>query len=470
MVFHSAAYLVFFLIVFTACRLLPLGPQNWFLLGASLVFYGWVHPVWAGLLLFTSMVDFSAARGMARHPQHKRRLLILSAVSNLGVLCTFKYFDFFSTAVADALGAAGWSVNPLLLGLALPAGISFYTFQSLSYVVDVYRGDIPARRSLRDYLLFTSFFPQLVAGPIERAGHLLSQIERPRLFDVRIARSAVLLILWGFVKKLVIADNAAPVANRIFALESPSFPVLWAGVFAFGVQIYADFSGYTDIARGSARLLGFDICRNFNHPWLADSPANFWQRWHISLSRWFRDYVYIPLGGNRHRHLRNLALTFLLSGFWHGAAWNFILWGAWHGLLLIAWQAWSRGPARLGPERLPRMFRIVLVFVLVHIGWLFFREHSLPHLWRHLTTSPLAASATDWHLGLFCAAQVALFALPLALHIALDRWLVTRAATTARTFTGWRWSLAMTVLAALLWCLLLLYRNPTTSDFIYFAF
>ncbi len=474
MVFQSLTFLQFFALVLAFYWLLrERRAQNWFLLAASLVFYGWVNPWWVLLILTTCVVDFTAARFLTDRPQQRKRWLVLSLVTNFAILCVYKYFDFFSTSVAQMLEQFGIVGHPFLLKVALPAGISFYTFQSASYVVDVYRKQMEARRSLPEYILFVSFFPHLVAGPIQRANFLLTQIELPRVFDARIARNALVLILWGFFKKLVIADNAAMVVGKVFSLDEPSFPVLWAGVFAFGVQIYADFSAYTDIARGISRLLGFELCRNFDHPYSAESPQDFWRRWHISLSNWFRDYVYIPLGGSRCsllRQCRNILITFLLSGLWHGAAWNFVLWGAWHGALLVLWMLWDKAPEAFRPGRLPKPLRIILTFILVHIGWLMFRENSVDHLLRHLSLNPFTADATQWRMGLFFAAQTFIYAFPLYLHPAVDRWLDRHAAAQSEHFPGWRWTWACLGMAAALYLGLILLRSPSSSDFIYFQF
>ena len=447
--------------------------QNWLLLAASLIFYGWVEPWWVLLILTTCVVDFTAAQLLTDRPGQRKRWLVLSLVTNFSILATYKYFDFFASSVARVLREFGMEAHPFLLQVALPAGISFYTFQSASYVVDVYRGRMEVRRSLPEYILFVSFFPHLVAGPIQRADFLLSQIEKPRVFDPRIVRNALLLILWGFFKKRVIADQASIVTGRIFTLDDPSFPVLWSGVFAFGVQIYADFSAYTDIARGISRLLGFELCRNFDHPYLADSPSDFWRRWHISLSNWFRDYVYIPLGGSYcslARQCRNLFLTFLLSGLWHGAAWNFVLWGAWHGILLVLWLLWSKAPPPFRPDRLPRAVRIVITFILIHIGWLMFRENSFPHLWKHLTLNPFAADAVQWRMALFFVVNTLLYAFPLYLHPRVDRWLARYPEAAAEHFPGWRWTWASVALAGALYLGFILLRSPVGSDFIYFQF
>ncbi|MES2707874.1 MAG: MBOAT family O-acyltransferase [Verrucomicrobiota bacterium] len=474
MVFQSLIFIQFFLAVLTAYWLLRRREwQNGFLLAASLVFYGWVHAWWVILILLTCVVDFTAARLLTDRPHQRKRWLVLSLVTNFSILAVYKYFDFFSGSVAALGQRLGWEIHPFLLHVGLPAGISFYTFQSASYVVDVYRKKMEVRRSLPEYVLFVSFFPHLVAGPIQRAHFLLSQIERPRVFDARVARGAVLLILWGFFKKLVIADNAAMVVAKVFSLDDPTFPVLWSGVFAFGVQIYADFSAYTDIARGISRLLGFELCQNFDHPYSADSPQDFWRRWHISLSNWFRDYVYIPLGGSRcslAMQCRNLLLTFLLSGLWHGAAWNFVLWGAWHGVLLVLWTLWGKAPAAVRPERLPRFARVILTFILVHIGWLLFREQSAPHLLKHFSLNPFAADSVQWRIGWFFVVQTLFYAFPLYLHPLVDRFLARHPEAVAEHFPGWRWTLVLMLTAALLYAGLLLLRSPASSDFIYFQF
>ena len=346
MIFHSLVFYVFFFITVVAYWLLPRRAQNVLLLVASYVFYGWVHAWWPILLFATTFVDYWAARLMTRVPDRRTLWLWLSIASNLGLLGVYKYFNFFIENVAAAGAAVGWNIPPIALRLALPAGISFYTFQSMSYTIDVYRGHAPARTRFVDVAAFVSFFPHLVAGPIMRATNLLPQFERDRTFSPSAARDAALLIIWGLFKKLVIADNVGVIANKVFTLSDPSFPILWAGVFAFAMQIYADFSAYIDIARGTARWLGFELSENFDHPYMAKSPSDFWRRWNITLSTWFRDYVYIPLGGSHTtaaKWARNVLITFLLSGLWHGASWNYVLWGAYHGTLLLIARLFGSG-------------------------------------------------------------------------------------------------------------------------------
>jgi D-alanyl-lipoteichoic acid acyltransferase DltB (MBOAT superfamily) len=360
----------------------------------------------------------------------------------------------------------------------LPAGISFYTFQSMSYTIDVYRGHAPARTRFVDVAAFVSFFPHLVAGPIMRATNLLPQFEQPRRFSPAAARDATVLIVWGFFKKLVIADNVGLIANKVFALESPDFFVLWAGVFAFAIQIYADFSAYTDIARGVAKWFGFDLIRNFDHPYLATGPADFWRRWNISLSTWFRDYLYIPLGGSRHgsaRTIANILITFLVSGLWHGASWNYVLWGAYHGTLLILSRAVSgfvpRSAQREGGWLKP--LQIAGMFALTMIGWLIFRETDLGQLWRDLRLTPSGSSALGLEAGLYLLLLTFLYSVPLWIH---DQWAelggpnLASAVDAPEAAVHWPGVAGQAVLCGLMLAAVLTLRSSMALNFIYFAF
>ena len=496
MTFHSLDFFAFFLIVTAVYWRLPHGAQNWFLLVASYLFYGWVEPWFCLLLAGTTVVDWWVALKMdppavagadaTRAPDAvragRRKWLLFSLVSNLVVLGFFKYFNFFIESVHAALGAAGLEASLPVLKIVLPVGISFYTFQSLSYTIDVYRGRLRASRSLRDFALFVSFFPQLVAGPIERAEALLPRVQHLRVFNLVVARDALVLMGWGFFKKLVIADNVGIIANRVFSMKDPGFEMLWAGVFAFGIQIFADFSAYTDIARGCARWLGFDLMKNFDHPYVAVSPSDFWRRWHISLSSWFRDYLYIPLGGSRHglpRTLMNVMITFVISGLWHGAAWNFVLWGTFHGLLLVVERTWRtlRGVGRhAGRHRLP-LWRAVpqwaLMFVLVHVGWLMFREADAGMLWRDLTLVPGTAPLAERQAGLYLFLIALTLSLPLWAHSLWTVWHgrsysdrpAVREGEVPGITIAWQ-ALAVGVMFATI----LVLRSRTSLDFIYFAF
>jgi D-alanyl-lipoteichoic acid acyltransferase DltB (MBOAT superfamily) len=477
--FQSLAFLVFFLVTVTAYWRLPHRAQNVLLLVSSYVFYGWVHPWWPVLLFATTLIDYWTSRKIGapgtRHPApgtaSRRAWLAVSVVTNFGLLGFYKYFDFFAANVAAAGDVIGWHIPAVALKLALPAGISFYTFQSMSYTIDVYRGHAPARRSFLDVATFVSFFPHLVAGPIMRATNLLPQVEQPRTFRVDAARDATVLIVWGLFKKLVIADNVGVIANKVFALQSPDFYVLWAGVFAFAIQIYADFSAYTDIARGVAKWYGFDLIKNFQRPYLASGPVDFWHRWNISLSTWFRDYVYIPLGGSRRgagRVAINLMVTFLASGFWHGASWNYVLWGAYHGVLLII--ARMLPPVRV---RWIKPLQIAAMFALTCVGWLIFRETELHQLIRDLRLSPFASTELGRSTGIYLFSLALLYSIPLWIH---DVWAEMRAPDlveaieVAEASPRWPRVTAQAALCGVLFALILVLRSQTSLNFIYFAF
>jgi alginate O-acetyltransferase complex protein AlgI len=325
-------------------------------------------------------------------PTERRRktFLTLSMVANLGILGFFKYCDFFSAGLVRLLGGLGIHPGWTALNLVLPAGISFYTFQAMSYTIDIYRRETEATESFADFALFVSFFPHLVAGPIMRAHTLLPQVtrDRPDPRGTPKMREGLILVLVGLVKKLVVADNMAPIANGVFFKfldghgGAVSGPEVLLGVYAFALQIYGDFSGYSAIARGISKWLGFELVENFHLPYLAQSPSDFWKRWHISLSTWLRDYLYIPLGGNRGgkvRHYRNLMLTMILGGLWHGASMTFVVWGTFHGLILCGYRALGiRDEVRPGTPAagLRRAARIVVMFHLVCFGWLFFRADN----------------------------------------------------------------------------------------------
>ena len=474
MIFHSIDYLLFFTGVICVYWALNLRLQNTMLLLASYFFYGYVHAWYCILIGATTIVDYCCARAIANKPNHKRLFLALSLTTNFSILCAFKYFGFFIDNIVAVMGLAGLDMSGPTWEILLPVGISFYTFQSASYVVDVYRGKVEARRKILDYALFVAFFPQLVAGPIERAGRLLNALETPRKFNPDRLRSGLFLMLWGLFKKLVIADNVATISNKALSIQDPSFPIVWGGVFAFCIQIYADFSAYTDIARGTARTLGIDVCRNFNHPYIARNPAAFWNRWHISLSTWFRDYVYIPLGGNRcseHRVIINIMLTFLVSGLWHGANWNFIIWGAYHGLLLVIWRlACKIRPGIENPSsRTVQIGQWAIMFGLINIGWLIFREQNPVYLWKFISSSPLGISSEEWQTGLYFFAYSLILALPLAIHCWTDKWCTGDDHWKSRQ-QDWKWVIAQSALAGILLTAIFLLKSENSSEFIYFQF
>jgi D-alanyl-lipoteichoic acid acyltransferase DltB (MBOAT superfamily) len=396
--FDSTAFLVFLVIVFVAYHLVARSRrvQNLLLLAASFVFYGWWDWRFLGLLAFSAGVDYLAALAMAGATDARRRraFLVLSLGTNLAILGVFKYAGFFAESLARLVpalaGAAGWPT----LHLVLPVGISFYTFQSMAYAVDVYRGDVPAERDPLVYFAFIAFFPQLVAGPIERAGHLLPQFRRTRHLDAGRAREAVWLLTYGLFLKVAIANGLATFADVSFHDGVQSAGAVVLGTIAFGLQIYCDFNAYSLIARGAALLFGFELMWNFNLPYVATSLQDFWRRWHISLSTWLRDYLYRPLGGNRAgawRTYRNLGVTMLLGGLWHGAAWNFVAWGALHGLALAVERAVSRARTTAPPRWLAWSLTITVVFA----GWFLFRVPSWDVGWSMLR----ALGSGTWTAG-----------------------------------------------------------------------
>lgn len=471
MTFTSLPYLVFLAPVLALYWLLNHRWQNRFLLLASWFFYGCVHPWLLVLLVGVGAVCYLCALGMAARPRRGRWFLGLALLACLGTLGVFKYLNFFLENLAALLGALGLPSFQAGLSLVLPVGISFYTFLCLGYCLDVRAGrQAPERDPLR-FALFAAFFPTLQAGPIERGHHLLPQIDTPRRLTPQGLRQGLMLLLWGFFQKLVVADNLAVASNKVFALNDPDFWLLWTGVLAFTFQILADFAGYTDIARGSAKLLGFDLLPNFQSPYLASSPAQFWRRWHMSLSYWLRDYVYIPLGGSRRGALRgalNILITFLVSGLWHGANWNFVLWGLYHGCLVLL-ERWWRQLAPAGLRQAPWLepFKVLGTFALVALGWLIFRETDLGWLGRYLSLSPLEPSSGTPLVTWYLLFTVLLHALPLLLHMA---YASLRPGLPAGGRLARLLELAQAPAAALLLLGILTLANPEPVDFIYFKF
>lgn len=393
MLFNSIAFLIFLPIIFILYWCVfnkNYKFQNMLLLAASFYFYGCWDWRFLFLLIFSIGLDYFSGIQIENSKTKKQATfwLVLSIAINLGFLGFFKYYNFFIENFAELLNTMGFGVNMWILKVILPVGISFYTFHGLSYVIDVYKKRIPAERNYVDYAVFVSYFPLLVAGPIERATHLLPQIQRKRSFDYEKAKDGMAQILWGFFKKMVIADNCAPIVNEIFnnyQTESASNLVLGAILFAF--QIYGDFSGYSDIALGTSRLFGIELLKNFSFPYFSRDIAEFWRRWHISLSSWFRDYLYIPLGGSKGglwMKIRNTFIIFLVSGFWHGANWTFIIWGGLNALfflpLLIAEKNRHNlevvAMGKIIPS-LREVFSIMITFALTCFAWIFFRAASV---------------------------------------------------------------------------------------------
>lgn len=419
MLFNSFSFLLFLPVVFLAHWFLCKGArqQNTFLLIASYFFYGCWDVRFMLLLGGVTLVAYYTGELLNRGYTQRLRRIILTAciVLNLGVLCAFKYFDFFYENFALLLRAVGFDADSVTLKLILPVGISFFTFQAIGYVVDVYRNQLRAERDVIKFAVFISFFPQLVAGPIERATNLLPQFARKREFDETLGVSGLKLILWGLFKKMVVADNAASVVNAIFPDYASAGTInLWIGGVLFAFQIYGDFSGYSDIAIGTGRLFGIRLMKNFDKPYLSKNIAEFWRRWHISLTSWFRDYVYIPLGGNRRGSRRTLANrlgVFLLSGLWHGANFTFIAWGGFHGVMttLSRKRAANAPSSQSGGVRVFfDTFNIGITFLLVMVGFIIFRADTLPHaidyiidMWRWVPyATVMGKAALVWVMAL----------------------------------------------------------------------
>lgn len=495
MLFNSFAFWLFYFVVFVLYYRLNQRGQNLMLLIASYVFYACWDWRFLSLIAISTLTDYVLALSIAGSNSERIRkfLLTISMVTSLGILAFFKYYGFFAGELDTLLRTIGMPALLPTLEIVLPVGISFYTFQTMSYTIDVYRKQCQPTRNLIDFSLFVSFFPQLVAGPIERASHFLPQVTGVRVWKAEYFRDGLYLIVLGLFKKVVIADNMSVVVNSIFAtpVSELTGPEVWLGVYAFAFQIYGDFSGYSSMARGVAKWLGFDLSVNFRMPYLATDPSDFWRRWHISLSQWLRDYLYIPLGGNRFGTVftyRNLFLTMLLGGLWHGANWTYIAWGAWHGFLLCAYRLWAS--AKISEAKIlekasdsraessstkpetslsgkgwnfgKHVLSVVLMFHLVCLGWLLFRAESISQAisfaWlmsTDFTWTPL----TSMTLGLlmFVAGPLLLF----------EIWQEYRGDGELLLHTNWGWR-SFAYSYALLMCFC--FPPPMAGAFIYFQF
>lgn len=469
MAFNSIQYAVLLAVVFVLNRLLPRRGQNVMLLVASYLFYAAWDWRFLSLLMVSTIVDFLVGGAMpGASEKNRKRLLTASMVVNLGILGFFKYFDFFADSFANLLNDLGFNASVPTLKIILPVGISFYTFQTMSYTIDIYRRQMEPTRDLLSFAVFVSFFPQLVAGPIERARRLLPQFEldRPKVGRAEIG-SGLYLIFIGLFKKVVLADAVAPVVEKAFSnAGTAGWIQLLIGIYAFSLQIYGDFSGYSSIARGSARILGIDLVVNFNQPYLSKNITQFWRTWHISLSTWLRDYLYIPLGGNRGSQwltYRNLMITMLLGGLWHGAAWVFVIWGFLHGLYLSV-HRWFRRDNESGPPVLPRWRDIpfvVVTFHLVALAWVFFRSTSLSGAVSYLDgLFSLREGSIPWD-------DIALTVPLLGASLVLD--IAQRAGRSHEAILRWP-AVAKGVAYSIILLGLIIFSGQPTVPFLYFQF
>jgi alginate O-acetyltransferase complex protein AlgI len=552
MLFNSPEFIIFCVLVYTTYVALSFRLQNYMLLIASYIFYGWWDPRFLFLVALSTTVDFwvglmienrkltlrqwltaalfllssafiflavnpAAFRALARGTiepsqsiklellpwlilgamsfigvvtfifwislkldEQKRRLccLMVSLVTQLGLLGVFKYFNFFAASLASGLSDIGIHTQSLHLNIVLPVGVSFYTFQSLSYTIDIYRKQFKPTTRFSDFALFVAYFPQLQAGPIERGRHLIPQLAQPRKLQLDQSARGLYLIILGFFKKVAIADGVAPIVDQIF---SSSGRITWldivSGAFFFAVQIYCDFSGYTDIARGISKLLGIELIVNFNQPYFATNPQDFWRRWHISLSTWLRDYLYIPLGGNRGGLLficRNLMITMLLGGLWHGAAWNFVLWGFYQGALLCVYRFWCESREYIyklttlrmrfpAPESVRRLTAGAAFFVVTCYGWLLFRAHAFAQI-THFSWL-LITDFGDFSYGAQNPRLSALFGIVLLLAMEVGQYWTQDAQYYRRLIAPLRGFLIASMLA-----ITIMGMSNEPAQFIYFQF
>jgi D-alanyl-lipoteichoic acid acyltransferase DltB (MBOAT superfamily) len=466
MVFTSYDFLIFFIVVFSLYWLVRRKQwQNILLLAASYIFYAWVHPWYALMLGLSTLADYGLALGITRQREHTRRYLVLSLLVNLVVLGFFKYYNFFSGGLVAALASLGVQADVLLVRILLPAGLSFYTLKKLGYVIDVARGELEPTRNLVDFSLFAAFFPQINAGPIDRAQKLLPQIQSERSWKMENFHFAWPLIVMGFFKKVVIADTIAVVVDRIFSLKEPTLLLLLAASLGFTLQILADFSAYTDLARAIARLLGFETSENFNSPYLALTPTDFWNRWHITLSTWLRDYIFFPLRRAllRARWPRWLTdalpplVTMFASGLWHGAGWTFVAWGLFYGVLIVVYQAMGMGGAWKPANKASQLLAWLVMFMLIVISFSVFRAPTLGWLFNVVRSSPLIGSTDFQAVTVVTLSMTAFYAAPLVIKMLMDRHLPEHSI----------WHDLYYVAATVA---MLAYLNSSSPDFIYFQF
>jgi alginate O-acetyltransferase complex protein AlgI len=470
LLFNSVIFIPFAITVLVLYYVLPFRQQNRMLLIASCIFYGCWDWRYLILLLISTSIDFIVGQKLHDTDSHavKRKLLLFSCVTNLAILGFFKYFNFFIDSTNAVLTAMHLGKMGSHVQLLLPVGISFYTFHAMSYTIDIYRDKLQPIRSFADYMLFVLYFPQLVAGPIARASLLIPQVANPRTIKRDQIAEGLWLIFWGYIKKCLIADNLAPVANLVFeAKHITNGAHCLLAIYAFAIQIYCDFSGYTDIARGLGKLMGFELSLNFNLPYIACNPPEFWQRWHISLSSWLRDYLYIPLGGNRNgvkATYRNLFITMVIGGLWHGAAWHFVLWGAFHGSILILHRLLFGRKTVPGytPGRAKKFLSQICMFHLTCVGWLLFRVRDMSQLTEAILSVTRKLVIDETFVTML--SSLLLFG---GILIAVDLWIQN--SDDPRTRPMWNYGLGPIVVTILAVQFMLMYPQAQQA-FLYFQF
>lgn len=466
--FTEYDFLLFFILIFCAYWLLKRPAwQNMLLLGASYIFYGWAHP-WYGVLLGVSTAaDYFLALGIAKHRERTKWYMTLSLLLNVGVLAFFKYFNFFAADVSGLLSGLGIRADEILTQILLPAGLSFYTLKKLAYMFDVSRGTLEPVRDPIAFSLFVSFFPQINAGPIDRAQKLIPQIQSERIWNAENFYQAWPLIVMGFFKKMVIANMLSVAVDRAFGLQQPTLLMVLIAGLGYTVQVLADFSAYTDLARGVARLFGFETSENFNAPYLALTPTDFWNRWHITLSTWLRDYIFFPLRRSLLRARVRLPqwvvdaipplVTMLVSGIWHGAGWNFVVWGGTFGVLIVVYQRLGMGGNWKPSNWWTRGMAWLVMFSFISILFLIFRIPSLGWLTLILQTSPLIGSPDELTVAMATLSMILCFSAPLLIKHFMDRLLRPDSNLHALYYV------AATVV-------MFVYLNSNQPDFIYFKF
>jgi len=456
------------------CILLPVywlirkkGYQNLILLTASYIFYGWVHPWYAILLGSSTVVDYFIGIAIDRFHNKKRVWLAISLLTNLGALGYFKYSNFFAANIISTLNAMGLEADPIILQIILPAGISFYTLKKLSYILDVYRETTKPVVNFVEYALLISFFPQLIAGPIDRPGKLLPQIQKPRKWSRTFFDSAWPLLVMGLFKKIVVADTIGVVVDKIYALQEPTKFLLVVGTLGFSLQIFADFSGYTDLSRGIAYLFGFETSENFKSPYISLSPTDFWNRWHITLTDWLRDYIFFPLRRYLLKRFRNKSpsialmlpplITMLVSGFWHGAGWTYIAWGLFYGFVIIIYQQLGAGVKWRSNRPVKTTLAWSIMFSVIVFGWMLFKAPSLGWLANILIYAPFIGTQAHLTASLVSLSMIAFYSAPLVVKFMLDKSLKNN-------------SVLLGAYYALATVLTIIYVNSSSPDFIYFQF